>query len=276
MANIIILSPTFSDAATFATSSAVTTLPAINLQTMPPKQKWRASGMTEYITIDFGSGGSLACTGLALIGHNLTSAATLRLRGKATSDVTVSPTVDTTALSAWPATGVPADTYWPQYFSWLSWTSGGALRYWRLDIADGANPDGYVEAGRLMLGAYWQPTINFDLGGTPLGRDQRDVQTVTDYGEIFTDRRQRSAARRASLQISAADKREVLDGVQEVQRLRGMHGDVACLLDPAATTDFHRFSMQAVFTAAQDHQIVPQFSGGDVMFTVSLPLREVV
>ena len=61
-----------------------------------------------------------------------------------------------------------------------------------------------------------------------------------------------------------------------VQRLRGGHGDVIVCLDPNATTDFHRFSMQAVFTSPQEHQIVPQFNGGDVMFTVALPLREVI
>ncbi len=275
MGNVIILSPTLSDAATLVASTAVATLPVTNLQTIQPKRKWRSSGVTEYITIDFGTAGA-ACTGMALIGHNLTSAATLRIRAKATSDVTVSPTVDTTALTAWPATGKTADTYWPQYLSWLAWVNASALRYWRLDIADAANPAGYLEAGRFMLGAYWQPTINFDLGGTPLAFDQVDVQTKTDYGEIFMDRRQRSAARRFALQITGADKTEVLSGIAEIQRLRGMHGDVACLLDTAATTHFHRHSMQAVFTAQQEHQIIPQFTANGEMWSVNLPLREVI
>ncbi|NDH64091.1 MAG: hypothetical protein EBY18_21155 [Alphaproteobacteria bacterium] len=204
MANIVILSPVDSDAAILGVSSAVSTLPAGNLQNMQPKRKWRSSGLTEYITVDFGAGGA-ACNGLVLVGHNLTGAATLRLRGKATPDVTVSPTVDTTAVSAWPATGKPAVGDWPQHLSWLSWSNSTALRYWRLDIADGANPAGYLQAGRLVLGRYWQPSINFDLGGTPLAYDQRDVQVTTDYGEIFTDRRQRSAARRFGLQVSAAE-----------------------------------------------------------------------
>ena len=276
MANLVILSPTLSDASTLAASSEVATLPATNLQTLQPKRKWRSgASLTPYLTLDFGAAGA-ACNGLGVIGHNLTSAATIRVRGKATSNVTVSPAVDTGAVSAWPATGKPSDAYWPQFLAWLSWSNSIAYRYWRVDFADGANPAGYIEAGRLMLGAYWQPTYNFDLSGTPLGFDQIDVQTRTDYGELFTDRRQRSAARRMSLQISASDKRETLDGVAEIQRLRGGHGDVIVCLDPNATTDFHRFSMQAVFTSPQEHQIVPQFNGGDVMFTVALPLREVI
>lgn len=275
MEYITILSPTSSDAATLAASSEVSTLPATNLQTMQPKKKWRSSSaLTPYLTLDFGAVGA-ACNGLALIGHNLTSAATIRVRGKATSDVTVSPTVDTTALSAWPATGKPADAYWPQYLSWLAWSNGTALRYWRVDLADGANPAGYLEAGRLMLGPYWRPTTNFDCSGTPLGFDQKDVQTVTDYGEIFTDRRARSAARRFNMQISAADKTEVLSGIAEIQRLRGMWGDVACLLDAAATTHFHRQSMQGVFTQPQEHQIVQQFTANGEAWTVNFPLREI-
>ena len=79
MANIVILSPVDSDAAILGVSSAVSTLPAGNLQNMQPKRKWRSSGLAEYITVDFGAGGA-ACNGLALVGHNLTGAATLRLR----------------------------------------------------------------------------------------------------------------------------------------------------------------------------------------------------
>jgi hypothetical protein len=275
VANIAILSPTKSDTATLAADSEVSTLPASNLQNMQPKRKWRTAGLTPYLTLDFGTAG-LACNGLALIGHNLTAAATLRVRAKATSDVTVSPTVDTGAVSAWPATGKPAEPYWPQYLSWVAWSNASALRYWRVDIADGGNTDGYLQAGRLMLCRYWQPTVNFDLAGTPLGFDQVDVQTRTDYGEIFTDRRSRSAARRFSLQISAADRREVMDGIAEIQRLRGMWGDVAVMLDPAVTTDFHRHSMQGVFTAPQEHLMVPQFTANGEAWTVNFPLREVI
>lgn len=244
-----------------------------NLQSMQPRKKWRSNGTTEFVTIDMGS--AVACNGLALIGHNLTSAATLRVRGATTAGgVTSAPTVDTTAVSAWPVTGKPADANWPQYLSWVSWNSA-TLRYWQLDIADAGNAAGYLEAGRLMLGAYWQPTFNFDLGGSPLARDQKDVQVITDYGHVFTDRRNASAPRLFALQISGEDLRSVQDGVGEVMRLRGMWGDVACLLDPSATTDFHRQSMQAVFSTPQVHNLLPQFTVNGPMYSVPLNFREV-
>ena len=273
---VIILSPRASDAATLAASSEVATLPVANLQNMQPKKKWRSNGSTSpYIEFDFGAAGC-AANGLALIGHNLTGAATLRIRGKATYPVTSSPTVDTTAVSAWPATGKPTDEDFPHFLSWLDWSNAVALRYWRLDIADAGNAAGYIEAGRVMLGAYWQPTITIDLGGVPLGFDQRDVQTFTDYGETFTDARTASAPRLFQVQISAADKLEVLNGIAEIRRLRGMWGDVACLLDPAATTHFHRESMQGVFTAQQRHNMTQQFTANGEMWSVDLPLREVI
>ena len=96
-----------------------------------------------------------------------------------------------------------------------------------------------------------------------------------------TDKRRQVAQQllqlgRFALQISAADRREVLDGIAEIQRLRGLWGDVICLLDPAATTDFHRHSMQGVFTAPQEHRIVPQFTANGEMWTVDLQLREII
>lgn len=276
MKNITFLSPVLSDAATLAASTQVSSLPVANLQNMQPKKKWRSTSTTEFITFDFGTAGA-ALNSLALIGHNLTSAATLRMRGAATAGgVTSAPTFDTTALSAWPATGKPADSYWNQYLSWLEWVNVAALRYWRLDIADSGNAAGYLQAGRVMAGTYWRPTLNFDIDGAPLAYAQKDVQVFTDYGQTFTDRRTRTAPRVAALKHTALDRRELIDGIAEVQRLRGMWGDVACLLDAAETTDFHRYSLQCVFTTPQSHNIVPYFTANGAMWTATYQLREVI
>lgn len=276
MANVIILSPRLSDGATMVASSQVASLPVSNLQNMQPKRKWRTDGATSpYVEADFRATGC-AANGLALIGHNLTASATIRVRGKATYPVTSAPTVDTGAVSAWPATGKPGDESWPHFLSWLSWANASALRYWRIDIADGSNPAGYIEAGRLMLGSYWQPSRNFDLGGVPLGFDQRDIQMLTEYGGTFTDRRTMSAPRVFQVAISAADRDEVMAGVADLMRLRGTWGDVACLLDPAATTHFHRHSMQGVFMQAQRHQMTQLFTASGEAWSVELNLREVI
>ncbi len=274
MARIAVLSPRDSDLATMAAGSEVATLPAVNLQNQQPKKVWRSASAADYITVTFGA--PVAANMLALNGHNLSAGGVFRVRGADTlANTAAAPSVDTGWQSVWPATGKQADAYWPRYLSALLWSNDALFQYWRVDIADPAVSQIYVEAGRLVLGRYWQPTTNFDLGGTPLAYDPRDGQVTTDSGEIFTDRRQRSAARRFALQISAADRREMLDGIAEIQRLRGLWGDVICLLDPAATTDFHRHSMQGVFTAPQEHRIVPQFTANGEMWTVDLQLREI-
>ena len=275
MARMVVLSPYDSDLATVVASSAVATLPAANVQSQQPKKVWRSSSTADYLEITCTA--PLAANMLALNGHNLSAGGVFRVRGAdSLANTTAAPSVDTGWQSVWPVTGKPSDAYWPRFLSALLWSNDALYPCWRVDFADPAVSQTYIEVGRLALGRYWQPTTNFDLGGTPLGRDQRDVQTVTDYGEIFTDRRQRSASRRFSLQISAADKREVNDGIGEIQRLAGMHGDVFVLLDPNATTDFHRNSMQGVFTAPQEHQFSQQFTASGEAWSVAFPLREVI
>ena len=275
MAAVVILSPTDSDQAALVASAAAASLPVTNLQGMQPQKKWRALSVTSAsITIALAQ--AIACNALALVAHNLTSGATLRVRGAATAgNVTAAPAVDVT-VSAWPATGKPGVPNWPNWLSLVTWANAVAYQYWRLDIADAGNTDGFLEAGRLVIGAKWQPTTNFDLGGYPLGFDPQDVQTKTPSGYIFTDRRAASAGRQIALQITGANQREVQDGIAEIQRLRGMWGDVIVCLDPAATTDFHRQSMQGVFTAKPRFPIVPQWDADGIQYGATLSLDELL
>lgn len=275
MARVLVLSPRDSDAATIAAGAEVATLPAANLQNQQPKKVWRSSATEDYINLTFAA--PVACNMLSLIGHNLSALGVLRVRGADTiASTTAAPSVDTGWQSAWPTAGKPSDADWPRYLSPVVWSNDALYQCWRVDIADPSPLQSYIEAGRLHLGRYWQPSINFDLGGVPLGFDQRDVMVATEYGQTFTDRRTRSAPRLFGLQISAADRNEVLAGIAEIQRLRGMWGDVTCLLDASATTHFHRHSMQGVFTTQQAHSIVPQFTDAGEMWTVTLNLREVI
>lgn len=274
-ARFLILSPADSDAAVMAAGSQVATLPVANLQDYQPKKVWRSGGTTDYVTAVFAA--PVAANMLALVGHNLSAAGVIRVRGAASlAGTTSSPPVDTGWVSAWPNTGKPTSANWASYLSPVLWANDAEYQYWRVDIADPSAARSFIQAGRLMIGRYWQPSINFDLGGTPLGFDQQDVQVATDYGQTFTDRRTRSAPRLFALTMSAGDKREVLDGIAEIQRLRGMWGDVVCLLDPNATTDLHRHSMQGVFKTPQQHSIVQQFTAAGEMWTVTLNLREVI
>ena len=274
---LMVLSPLDSDAATLSASSQVATLPVGNLQAMQPARVWRADGVTEVsITVAFARG--VAANAMALVGHNLFAAGVLRVRLADTlANLTAAPAVDTGWQSAWPVTGRPNDVNWPRQLSALTWSNDAAFAFARLDIADPSPLKTYIEAGRLVLCRAWQPTANFDLAGAlPMGFDQRDIQTMTDYGGMFTDRRTRSAPRRVQVALSFTNRREALDGIADIRRQAGMWGDIVVLLDPSATTDFHRLSLQGVFTTQQEHRLTQLFDQSGELWTAEIPVREVI
>ena len=273
---LLLLSPTDSDAATMAAGTQVATLPVGNLQTIQPQKKWRSTATLDYVSVTFAS--PIAANALALVGHNLSGVAVIRVRGAILqANLTAAPDIDTGWQSAWPATGKPTIANWPNWLALLTWANTTATQYWRVDIADPGNTDGYLEAGRLVLGTSWQPTYNFDVQGSPIGFDSVDAQSKSALGFLFTSKAVNSPARLFNVAISGTNRREVFDGISEIQRLRSLWGDVICCLDPAETTDFHRFSMQGAFIQKPDYPIVPWFdSTGAQMFGAKIGLNELL
>jgi hypothetical protein len=268
---LLMLSPQDSDAAAIVASSEVATLPASNLQNIQPTRKWRSAGVSETIEVTFAE--AVAANTLALIGVNFTSACTVRVVGAATyAGLDTAPPVDTTAVSPWPGGSRPTVKNWPQFTVRVRWTNAVAYRYWRITIADTGID--YLEAGRLMMGRAWQPSDNWDLGGEPIAFDPRDVAAETDRGHTFTDRKTLSAPRQFELRITAGNRREVLDGLAEMQRLRGTWGDVLCCLDPGETTDAHLFTMQGRFLSGPRYAVPPLFDSGGNMIGAGILLRE--
>jgi hypothetical protein len=96
---------------------------------------WRATGDTsENIVINLGS--AKAITAFVLQDHNLTSGATVTLQAH-TSDSWGAPSYTSGALTVQdPIYFYPSETY----------------QYWRILLADAANPDGYIDAANLFLG----------------------------------------------------------------------------------------------------------------------------
>jgi hypothetical protein len=269
-----LLSPRDSDRASLSASSAVTTLPVSNLQSRDPRKVWRSAGLTERVTVTLAE--PLACTAAAANGVNFTGGAVWRALGAATlAGLDSDPEIDTGWRSFFPLGAKPLDRDWLRHGSLLRWDNDGAFRYWALEFGDPGNADGYLDIGRLALGRDFQPSQNPDFSGEHYAFDQRDVQAITPYGDMHTDRREKSARRRMVLNIPALDQAEAFDRAGEIRRLAGLWGDVFVCLDPAATTDFHRQFMQAVFVQPQGHSLVPWFNPNGGMATVTLPLREV-
>lgn len=148
------------DDATLTESSEDGNYPAEYVQDQDLAATWRTTGDTsENIVIDLGAAASVDCA--AIFGHNLTASATIKIQGH-TADSWASPDVDETITAA---------TYGLMHFF-----TSASKRYWRFTFADASNPDGYIEIGRLMVGANLTITKSFTRSFT-----EKNVDTSERY-----------------------------------------------------------------------------------------------
>ena len=275
MSNVLFLSPRWIDAAGVTASSEEGLLAVDHVQTSRPDQVWRATGATaEYIAWDFGE--DVVVEALALVAHNLSTDATLRLR-LATSEagVTAAPGFDSGVVSAWPSSGKPDDPDWQSYFSLVLAANSTGYRYGRVDIADPTNADGYVQVGRLFVGPAFVPTVNVDLNPS-LGLVSPDEAGRSAFGHAYGDNRG-PAARVMSLPMSAIDEDEMGDELFELQRYCGLAKDFGFCLDPEADERFHRYSMQARFSSLTLFTAQPAWNeNGNQVWQTILAIEEVL
>jgi len=169
-----------------------------------------AAAASSIVQVDLGS--ALPIQAISLCGHNLTTAATVQARGYSNSTyTTLVAGADSGSVLAWPAGFTDQDVLdhpknWTYCFS-----SSKTARYWKIEITDTANPDGYIELGRLWIG---EGTFNPALGisyGLSLGYESRDVITESlggvPWGEKRTPRRSLIATFNT---LTAAEKRKAL------------------------------------------------------------------
>ncbi len=194
------------DKATISASSEVEGLPVSNLKDQLRKKVWRATGCaSEYVDVDFGEGGDY-CNTLALVQHNLSISAQVRL---CVSDIE-------------PGGNELLDVTWEAYETVFGAGEGGAGeegsggyiindqerkellagmifckeftqtagRYWRIYFLDENNTDGYVEAGRIWLGTYFEPQFNFQYGWQ-FGIVDRSRVTESIGGQKWVDKKDR-------------------------------------------------------------------------------------
>jgi hypothetical protein len=111
-----------------------------NVQDIRLSRTFRTAVLTDaWIKIDTISG--IDASVAVIAGHNFTNAATIKIQGNDT-DVWTSPTVDETMT--WNADSI------------VHFFTEDNLRFWRFIVTDAANPDTYIEMGRLFLGTFYQ------------------------------------------------------------------------------------------------------------------------
>lgn len=196
MPNFRIIYDNKADRATLTTSSTAGTLVASNLLTEIKSQVWRSTSTTASITATWAAGYLVG--GVWLPFTNLTSAATIRVRVY-TEVADVSPAFDSGTVFACPALalglwgwgstplGVNAYSYGGGTYGgvWLSTPTTGKKVV--IDLVDSSNTSGYVEAGRLVVGSYWEGSKGADYGAS-LSAVDTSKQLRNDAGDLMTDR----------------------------------------------------------------------------------------
>lgn len=203
------------DAAIITSSSQVSTLPDDNVVNDFVTKVWRATGdSAEWIKFNLESPKTIKQ--VSIFGHNLTDQAVVTIEASSDDD--------------WEG---PGD---PEYSSGeLTWKEFGITKfldehyqYWRITIVDGDNPDEYIEVGRICLGAYYEPTVNFSETYT---KELKDPSIIN-----MSQGRQAHAVERSLYRVYKVRfdliPRAALDELRDIFRVIGRTGYCVVALDP--------------------------------------------
>lgn len=192
--NIRIIYNNAIDRANLSASSAAGSLVASNMAMDIKSAVWRSLATSETITATWGAGEVVS--GVILPFCNLTTNATIRVRGYANVDDT-GTVLDTGAVVACPASqpglwgwnasmGVNAFAYGGGTYARVWLATPVTVKKLVIDIADAGNTAGYLEVSRLVVGQHWEPKIGAEQGATltvvDTGKHYR-----TDGGDLMTD-----------------------------------------------------------------------------------------
>ena len=99
------------------------------------------------------------------------------------------------------------------------------------------------------------PSANIDINPS-LGLASPSEVVVSPFGRTFADDRGPSS-RVMTIPMSAVDEDDLINELFELQRYCGAARDFAFCRNPAGTTKFHKFAMQARFDPPQPAQAQP-------------------
>lgn len=236
------------DAGTVSGGSWLTTLPLVNLQNRQVQRVARSSNATNastQFTIDLGQARAIGV--VALVVHNISVLGRVRITASDTSGF-VTTYYNSGWIDVWPAGMIPQSLLeWEEDNFWLGTLSANAragyqspfihllpssqsLRYWKVEVDDTTNADGYVQIGRLFMAATWVPTVNYSYGAGLGYEDPTPVDTSLSGAEFFDVR---SRFRLFNFELQYIGNAEVYAQALELQRLAGTSGEVLVVPDSA-------------------------------------------
>ena len=234
--------PNLIDQTTVSGGSWVASLPANNIKNSRISKVARSSNaLTTSTLLNIDLGATPAAVGvIALVVHNLSTSAKVRIRGDDAADF-ATPIYESGWLDVWPAGVIPqALLEWEDDNFWLGTISQNAiagyrapythypqtaqtLRYWRIEMDDTGNSDGWVQVGRVFIGKVWSPTYNMKYGVT-FGYADASMSETSLTGEEFFDVRSRT--REHKFELGFISKEEAFNHVLAMQQQLGTSGEL--------------------------------------------------
>lgn len=281
MANMILAFPNRIDEATLSGGSWESTLPVTNIQNRKIGKVARttndASGNT-YINIDIGVSRFVKI--VSVVNHNLSSIANWRILASNAADFSTL-LYDSTEVDVWGVIHPYGSLQWglenwwegtasdEEAEDWIPTTthilsSTIYARYWRIQFIDTANPDGYIQVGRVFIGDGWQPTVNMDYGADLSWVTDTDSIQALSGAEYFN---RTNPYRTATFKLSNMAIDEGLGNGFDITRKAGIDKEVFFIFDPDDT--IHSFRRQFLARLRKLSQIeYPYFDRTSMAFEV--------
>lgn len=247
LSNICFGYPNRVDEAVLSSSVAwQATLPLTHLQDRVLSRVARSTGVGIDPDIAADLGRARRIGAVALARHNLSVGARVRVRGDDAVDMTT-PIYDSGWVDVWPAGMIPLELLeWEEDNFWLGTVSEETragyrapfvhlfdavyAQYWRIDISDPLNADGWVQVGRLVIADTWVPEVNYSYGAQ-LGFEDRSVVAETLGGTEYFDERAKYRSQR--LVLDWLTEAEALTSQLDMQRLLGVTRELLVVPNPA-------------------------------------------
>ena len=224
--------------ATISSSGAASGFPASNLANFYVPEAWHSTGTaTSYVEFNLGSAKTIDIFGL--IGHNLTSGATITIKRGASAN----PTTESDVMT------------WREFDAYLKLAATESYQYVRFQIADASNGDGYHSFGVPWIGSQTQTQIHFAPEMTwPEVFINREVRS--DVGVLHSEALARQHRAKITLSgLTRAEQKTDFDGI-----VRDSKGSANPLLIVPDDLNGDVYQMRAVaydFSRRDQYGVIP-------------------
>jgi hypothetical protein len=292
MANVLLAAPNYVDATfysvAFSGGNWQAGLPLTNLRDPQLAVVARSTNVTLAATqFDVDLGASRLVKAVAIPYTNASRGASYRIRSSTVAGTFTAPSLVTDTgwldvypiIYPWGTTLYGSASWWDGRMSPEEaavsrmpiiqvFASPPIARYWRIEISDTSNPDGYIEIPRLVLAAGWQGSLNMAVG-SGLGAETLTGSVRSLSGASFFDRR--DAARTAKVVFNFLPEDEAMAAAYDLIRTIGIDQQVFFSWNPDDTVHRHRRSFLATLA-----QLGSVDSSTPERFSASFELKEVM